>query len=352
MNADRELDVVIFGATGFVGRLTAAYLAEGAAGDARVGLAGRSQERLEAVRESLGPAAADWPLLTVDSSDESAVGDLARRTRVVATTVGPYLKYGLPLVEACAEAGTGYADLTGEVLFMRETIERFHARASETGARIVHNCGFDSIPSDLGTLLLHERAQADGAGDLEDTTFALRDVRGAPSGGTVATMFSETGEAMADPESAKVAGDPYALSPDRAREPDLGDESDLRGVRHDDELRMWQAPFLMAQVNTRVVRRSNALQDWAYGRRMRYREVVGFPDGLRGRAMATAVAGGMAAMNAGLSFGPSRSVIERVLPSPGEGPNEKIQRTGYFKIEVHTRTSSGARYVCRIFAPG
>src|ERR687886_1250106 len=191
MNADRELDVVIFGATGFVGRLTAAYLGEGAAGDARVGLAGRSRERLEEVRSSLGPAAADWPLLTVDSSDQAAVGDLARATRVVATTVGPYLKYGLPLVEACAEAGTGYADLTGEVLFMRETIERFHARASETGARIVHNCGFDSIPSDLGTLLLHERAKADGAGELEDTTLAVRGIRGAASGGTVASLMGE-----------------------------------------------------------------------------------------------------------------------------------------------------------------
>jgi short subunit dehydrogenase-like uncharacterized protein len=352
MSTDRDLDVVVFGATGFVGRLTAAYLAEGAAGETRVGLAGRSRERLEELRGSLGPAAAEWPLLAVDSSDEAAMKELAGAARVVATTVGPYRKYGLPLVEACAQAGTDYADLTGEPLFMRETIDRFHDVAARSGARIVHSCGFDSIPSDLGVLLLHERAQADGAGELEDTTFAVRAAKGGFSGGTLDSLVGQLDEIKAQPRLAKVVMDPYALSPDRSREPDLGDERDLRGVRHDEDLGMWQAPFVMASINTRAVRRSNALQDHAYGRRLRYREVMGFPDSLPGRATALAVAAGAGALVGGLSFGPTRAVLERFLPSPGEGPSEKTQRTGFFRIDVHTRTSGGRRYVCRISAPG
>ena len=352
MSADRDLDVVLFGATGFVGRLTAEYLAGGAAGDARVGLAGRSRERLEALRGSLGPAAAGWPLLAVDSSDPAAMAQLAGSARVVATTVGPYLKYGLGLAEACAQAGTDYADLTGEPLFMREVIDRFQDVAVRSGARIVHTCGFDSIPSDLGVFLLHERAQADGAGDLEDTTFAVRALKGSFSGGTLASLTGQLDAIRAEPRLAKLVGDPYALSPDRSREPDLGDERDLRGVRRDDELGMWQAPFVMASINTRVVRRSNALQDYAYGRRLRYREVMGFPDSLAGRASAVAVAAGTGALVGGMAFGPTRAVLDHFLPSPGEGPSEKTQRTGFFRIDVHTRTSSGRRYVCRISAPG
>ena len=146
----RDLDVILYGATGFVGRLTAAYLAEHAPEGARIGLGGRSEPRLAELRDSLG---VDWPLVVADSGDAEAVAALAARTTMVATTVGPYRKYGEKLAEACAEAGTHYADLCGEPLFMRDTAARFHERARETGARIVHGCGFDSIPSDLGVLL-------------------------------------------------------------------------------------------------------------------------------------------------------------------------------------------------------
>ena len=156
MSEHRESDVVVYGATGFAGRLVAAHLAEHAGDGVRVGLAGLA-ERLAQVRSGLGPKAANWPLIVADSTDDSALADLARGTRVVATTVGPYRRHGTPLVRACAEAGTHYADLTGEVLFMRETIDAFHEVAQASGARIVHSCGFDSIPSDLGVLLLPRR---------------------------------------------------------------------------------------------------------------------------------------------------------------------------------------------------
>jgi short subunit dehydrogenase-like uncharacterized protein len=351
MATDRELDVVVHGATGFVGRLTAEYLAAHAPDGARIGLGGRSEERLAQVREGLGPAAAGWPLLVADSGDRAALDALAARTRVVATTVGPYRRYGIELVAACAQAGTHYADLTGEVLFMRETIDRFHAAAAASGARIVHSCGFDSIPSDLGVLLAREAAGADGAGALEDTTLAVTSLRGGFSGGTLASMKGQLDEMRSDRALARTVMDPYALSPDRAAEPDLGPERELRGVARDDELG-WLGPFVMAGINTRVVRRSNALQDWAYGRRFRYREVMTFGTGPDAPLKAAAVTAGTAALAAGLSFGPTRAVLDRVLPDPGEGPSEAAREKGSFRIEVHAHTESGARYVTRVAAQG
>lgn len=344
---DRELDVVLYGATGFVGKLTAEYLAENAPEEARIGLGGRSEEKLERVRDGLGARAGDWPLIVADSSDSDAVSAMAARATAVATTVGPYRKYGMKLVEACAKGGTHYADLTGEVHFMRDTIDQFDAVAKESGARIVHNCGFDSIPSDLGVLLLYE-----AAGELEDTTFVLRRVKGGMSGGTLDSMKGTVDEVRGDRSLLKLMGDPYALSPDRDAEPDLGDEGDMMGVAHDGELGTWLAPFIMARINTRVVRRSNALQDWAYGRRFKYREVMATGDGPFGMARAGAVAGGTAGLAVGLALPPTRFVLDRVLPDPGEGPSEKMVREGFFKIEIHARAASGEKWVCRVEAQG
>jgi short subunit dehydrogenase-like uncharacterized protein len=279
VSADRELDVVVFGATGFAGRLVAGYLAGHAAGEVRIGLAGRSGRRLADVRAGLGTAASDWPLLVADSADPVSLAALARAARVVVSTVGPYRALGLALVEACAGAGTDYADLTGEVLFIRDSIDRCHDTAAAAGARIVHCCGFDSVPSDLGVLGLHEAAGADGAGDLVDTTLVVTALRGRVSGGTLASMMGQQAEMRASAQLREIAADPYALSPDRAAEPDLGDERDPGWARYDAGLGMWTGPFVMAGINTRVVRRSNALQGWAYGRRFRYREVTGFGAG-------------------------------------------------------------------------
>jgi short subunit dehydrogenase-like uncharacterized protein len=351
MPEERELDVVVHGASGFVGRLTAAYLAASAPDGARIGLSGRSREKLERVRADLGAAAADWPVIVADSADLDALSALAARTRVVATTVGPYRRYGLPLVEACAAAGTHYCDLAGEVLFMREAIDRFDAVAAGSGARIVHTCGFDSIPSDLGAFLLAEAARADGAGELEDTTMVVRSLRGGFSGGTLASMKGQLDDMRSDKALARVVVDPYALSPDRPAEPELGRQSDLTGVERDGELG-WLGPFVMASINTRVVRRSNALQAWAYGRRFRYREVMGFGDGLDAPVKAAAVVAGLTGLGAGLSFGPTRSLLDRVLPAPGEGPSESAREKGSFKILTRARTSGGATYEARIAADG
>jgi short subunit dehydrogenase-like uncharacterized protein len=351
MTAERDLDVVLYGATGFVGRLTARYLAEHAPEGTRIALGGRSESKLAQLRGELGPRAADWPLLVADSQDAPALAAIAQRTRAVATTVGPYQKYGFPLVQACAEAGTHYADLTGEVLFMRETIDRFDAAAKESGARIVHSCGFDTIPSDLGVLELHRAAQRDGAGELEDTTFVLERVSGGLSGGTLDSLRGQLDDMKSNPALRKIAGDPYALSPDRAAEPDLGKERELQSVERDGELG-WLAPFVMAGVNTRVVRRSNALQNHAYGCRFRYREVMSAGSGLLAPAKAGAIVAVLGGLVAGMSFGPSRKLLDKVLPSPGEGPSEKAQKRGFYEIAIHARTSSGRSYTSRVVQKG
>jgi short subunit dehydrogenase-like uncharacterized protein len=356
VNSERELDVAVFGATGFTGRLVAGYLAAHAPGGVRVGLAGRSQKRLADVREQLPAAAAAWPLLAADSADPAALAALAQKTQVVVSTVGPYRRQGLALVEACAAAGTDYADLTGEVLFIRDSIDGCHQTAAGTGARIVHCCGFDSIPSDLGVLLLHEAARADGAGDLGDTTLVVTALKGGISGGTLASMMGQLDEVRAAPRLGQVVDDPYALSPDRAAEPDLGDERDLTRLSYDPALRMWLGPFAMAGINTRVVRRSNALRDWAYGRRFRYRETTGFGSGPAAPLRGAAASAAFQSLEAGLAFGPSRALLGhlqgRVLPAAGQGPSEKTRRNGYFRIQVHTRTAAGTKYVARVEAQG
>ena len=349
---ERDLDVVVFGATGFVGRLLAEYFAAHAPAGVRIGLAGRSTKKLTVVRSALGKAAASWPVLAADAADPGSLAILAAATRVVATTVGPYRVNGIKLVEACVAAGTDYCDLAGELLFIRESIDRFHDEAARKGVRIVHSCGFDSIPSDLGVMLLHQQALADGAGDLEDTTLVVKALKGGPSGGTLASGILQMDEVRANPDHARVVNDPYALSPDRAEEPDLGDEGDLTWIERDDHLGTWTGPFIMAGFNTRVVRRSNALQSWAYGRRFRYREVTDFGGGVVGAWKAAATSAGMAAVIAGTGFGPSRAFFERVMPSPGQGPAEKARKAGFFRIQVHGRTTTGARFMSRVDAEG
>jgi short subunit dehydrogenase-like uncharacterized protein len=177
-------------------------------------------------------------------------------------------------------------------------------------------------------------------------------MKGGPSGGTIASLQGTVDDARRSPELARTLADPYALSPNRDAEPRLGPEPDLRGVQNDHELGMWVGPFIMGSINTRAVRRSNALQDWAYGPQFRYREVMGFGSGPLAVLQAGAVAGGVGALAAGLSIRPARTVLDRVLPSPGEGPSEKQRERGFFRIEIHAQTSGGARYLCRVAAQG
>lgn len=348
--AQREFDIVLYGATGFVGKLTAQYLAQ-AGGPARIALAGRSVAKLRDVRESLGDAASGWELIEAEAGQPSTLNDMAARTRVVVATVGPYTKYGLPVVAACAAAGTDYADLTGETMFIRESADVFGKEAADNGARIVPSCGFDSIPSDLTVYALYKRALADGAGQLGETNFVLRGFAGGVSGGTAASMIEVMHTSSTDPEARRAMSDPYTLSTDRAAEPELGHQSDTPWRRGRDiapELDgIWTGAFVMGATNSRIVRRSNALLDWAYGRSFRYSENMSVGSSV---VAPVAAALGTAANAAVLGLGSRyfdklpRSLVERVLPKSGTGPSERARENGHYTVETYTTTTSGARY--------
>ncbi|MGB3486408.1 MAG: saccharopine dehydrogenase NADP-binding domain-containing protein [Mycobacterium sp.] len=345
----RDLDIVIYGATGFVGGLTADYLAR-TRPHLRAGLAGRSPDRLRAARNRLATPGHDWEITVADLSDQRALAAMTARTAVLISTVGPYSRHGLPLVEACAETGTDYVDLTGEVPFVRRSIERCHQRASRSGARLVHSCGFDSIPSDLNVYALHRRAVAESGGDLLDTTFVLRSYSGGYSGGSVATMIELMRLAKSDPAMRAVLDDVYSLSPDRGHEPDLGAQPDL-WVRSGGEIApeltgLWTGGYLMALYNTRCVRRTNALLGWRYGRNLRYSETMSMGSSPIAPMLAAAMSAGvgLAARYGGHYFDAlPTGFVERLTPDRGAGCD--TGSGGYYKVETYTTTSRGHRYV-------
>jgi short subunit dehydrogenase-like uncharacterized protein len=344
---DREFDLVLFGATGFTGRLVAEYLVKKRP-SVRWALAGRSRDKLERVRDELSsvePSAKELPLVVGDSQDRSAMEDLARRTRVVCTTAGPYALYGSVLLGACADQGTDYCDLTGETHWVRKMIDAHHARAVETGARIVPSCGFDSIPSDLGVFLLHEQLAARGK-RLAEVQYRVLRMKGGPSGGTIASGL-DMASRMNDPVVRRVLADPYALDPEGAR--GAGGARDSLLPRRDAETGRWLAPFFMAMVNTRVVRRSNALLDFPYGRDFRYDESIDVGKGLAGLARATATSAGLG-MSGLMTFAPVRKLATRFLPAPGEGPNREQRENGLFEIELLAVSTDGERLRARVGA--
>jgi short subunit dehydrogenase-like uncharacterized protein len=362
----REFDIVLFGATGFVGRLTARHLAAEADPRVRIALAGRSLTRLRDVAADLGPAAEGWPLLVVDATDEEAVTDLASRAAVVVTTVGPYVKYGVPLAAACAEAGTHYCDLTGEVLFVHRSIAANHETAHRTGARIIHACGFDSIPSDLGVWLTAQAARADGA-ELGRTHLAVRSMKGGFSGGTIDSARTQVDELKVDKAARRVVGDPWALAeggrparptagPASAAKPARGGLGGLLDtvtkvspVKRDADNGHFTGPFVMAAFNTRIVARSASLL--GYGDGFRYAEYSDYGAGPVGAVTAGGVSVALGAGLAGFAFGPTRALLDRVLPKPGEGPSEEAQAKGRFRMEVTAQATNGARYRTTVAAP-
>jgi short subunit dehydrogenase-like uncharacterized protein len=338
---DREFDLVLFGATGFTGGLTAEYLARRYADtNTRFALAGRDRAKLERVRDSLTAVhanAARWAIVVVDASDDAGLSALCARTSAIATTVGPYTRYGAPLVAACAKNGTDYCDLTGEVTFVRRMIDAHHEEAKRTGARIVSCCGFDSIPSDLGTFLLQEEAHDRFGAPMQEVRFFVTKIRGGVSGGTVASMLVMLEEGVRDRDVRRVLADPYALTPG-ARGDDKNESLDVAYVP---ELKSWRGPFVMASVNTRVVRRSNAMLDYRYGHNFRYSEDMCTGDGVGGRLRAEAMRAAIAAIFVAGSIAPLRRLLgATVLPKPGEGPSREQRERGRFVVELLGRGTS------------
>jgi short subunit dehydrogenase-like uncharacterized protein len=341
---ERRFDVVLFGATGYTGRLVAAYLARRHGAELRWAVAGRSADKLARVKAELGLDGVET--LIADSADGAALAEIARSTKVVCTTVGPYAVHGGPLAAACAEAGTHYCDLTGEVPFMRACIDANDAKARATGARIVHTCGFDSIPSDLGVWMLHEHFQAQGT-RLRSAALFVGPAKGGFSGGTLTSLLGVLSAAAKDPAVRRLVGDPYALAPDRAhdRGPDGGDQLN---VRFEPKIGAWTGPFLMASVNTRVVRRTNALLENAYGRDFRYSEAMSFGPGPRGFLVAFGVASALGLFVATAALQPGRALLGRVLPAPGTGPTPEQRDAGFFRIRILGEGENGARAEARV----
>jgi len=324
MAKNAEFDVVVYGATGFTGRLVAEYLADQYGNsDVRWAMAGRSADKLAQVRDEIG-APVDTPLIVADSSNEGALRAMAERTKCVLTTVGPYTLYGSALVEACVATGTDYVDLCGEVLFMREMIEKHEAKAKDTGARIVFSCGFDSIPFDLGVQYLQEEAQKKFGAPCPRVRGRMRKMQGTLSGGTAASGAATMAAVQNDPALMGPLMDPFSLTGGFTGP----QQPDGNAVHEDEALGAWVAPFMMAVINTKNIHRSNALLGHAWGEDFSYDEMMVAGTGDKGKAIAEAIA------SAGGGF-------EGEMPKPGEGPSKQERDNGFYELLVHGTTASG-----------
>ncbi len=348
-DTDRPYDIVVVGASGFTGQLVVEYLAQRypVGVPIRWAVAGRNREKLERVVAEKCPAGQLPAILIADSHDSEALGQVARDTRVVLTTVGPYAKYGSELVAACVESGTHYCDLAGEAQWIRQMIDRHQAAAVQSGARIVHSCGFDSIPSDIGVFFLQREARAAFGEPCEEIVLLVKAIKGGASGGTFASMLNAVEEARKDREIARILADPYCLNPGHERRGP--DSRDQQGIRYCADAGVWTAPFVMAAINTRIVRRSNALLDYAYGSDFRYSEATGTGGGFGGWCKSAMMTGGLAAFMLACSFNMTRSgIVKRMLPAPGQGPSREQRENGFFDLRLFGNTKSGEKIVARV----
>ncbi|MEJ6013517.1 saccharopine dehydrogenase NADP-binding domain-containing protein [Corynebacterium sp. H127] len=332
---NREFDIILFGATSFVGKLTAAYLAEHHK-DLSIAIAGRNWAKLQDLRLPFTP-------LKADAANKSELVELARKATVIISTVGPYTRHGDMLVDACAENDTHYVDLSGEALFIRRTIDRWHGK---TAAKIVHSCGFDSVPSDMGMFHLSEKAEGR---PFSEVVMAVDKLSGGLSGGTVDSMREVSKDAKRMPKGGAILHSPYSLSPDHTREPDLGPQPDFEAA-YVPLLGQWSGPFFMSMFNTRVVRRSNSLQGYRYGKRLRYREVVPTGSGLGGQLRAKALLAAIGAAFSAIMVDKLRKPLSKVVPEPGEGP--KNLDDGGFLITHHGKLEDGCLLTSRVMADG
>jgi short subunit dehydrogenase-like uncharacterized protein len=335
-------DIVLWGAAGFVGRLLAAYLwpKYGASGEIRLALGGLDKQELEAVHRDL-KADDRLPLIVGNAFDERFINALTKNARLIVSTVGPYARYGSTLVAACAANGTDYCDLSGETQWMHRMINEHQKAAEASGARVVHACGFDSIPSDLGVLFLQTLAQKRFGHPMTDVKMRVKSLRGKASGGTVASILNVIEEVRNDPQVAKIAKNPYALAPEGMRSGVR--QPNVSTFEYDPDVDSWVAPFVMAAVNTRVVHRSNALMGHAWGKTFKYDEAMMMGHGLTGRIRAAAFAGTLGAFLAGSYFTPTRFLMKKtLLPKPGEGPSLEERESGFYKLYLIGKDSEGS----------
>lgn len=335
-------DLVIFGATGFVGRILCQYLLGQVEVNSNINwaIAARSQAKLNTLVTSLGPRAAHLPQLTADVSDEASLRDLCSQTKVVISTVGPYALYGEPMVKVCAETGTDYCDLTGEPQWIRRMIQRYDTTAQRSGARIVHCCGFDSIPSDLGVYYLQQQAKQQFGENCDRVKMRLRTARGGVSGGTAASGITLIKEASINPDLRRELANPYSLCPDG--EQTVKHPPTMIPVGYDEDFQSWVSPFVMAAINSRIVLRSNALLNPAYSKHFQYEEGVLTGPGATGRIVALGLKFGLGSIALATTFPLTRWLLENTLiPKVGEGPSPEAQEQGFYDLRFWGMTTNG-----------
>jgi short subunit dehydrogenase-like uncharacterized protein len=337
----RPFDLIVYGASGFTGRLVAEYLHTryGAKGAVAWAMAGRSRAKLETVRQELG-ISAEVPLLDADAGDAAALARMVAQARAVITTVGPYQQGGEPLIQACIDAGTDYLDLCGEPAWMAAMIRKHQAAAVASGARIVFSCGFDSVPFDLGVMFLQHASMVASGKPLSTVHGRVLQMKGTFSGGTAASLVATVSAMAGDEQVRQDMINPFALTPGFSgpRQP-----SD-RGALDDAFMQGWSAPFVMAPINTKNVHRSNFLLGHPYGRDFIYDERMAMGEGREGRARATKAARTDQLQQMLLGFKPTRQIIEKlVLPKPGTGPTAEQRENGRYKVLFHGSAPDGRK---------
>ena len=332
---NRTFDLIVYGATSFVGQILTRYLFEhiGVGGKVNWAIAGRSEKKLAVLKSSLGSSADSLSVIVADASDEVALTTMCQSARVIVSTVGPYALYGEPLVKACAENGTDYCDLCGEAYWIKAMILKYSDAAKASGARIVSCCGFDSIPSDLGVHFLQRQGKQRFGKYFDNIKLAVNTMKGGASGGTLASMIEAVKAAKSDPKLRKEMNNPYILCPENKElcHPQIS----IKGPVFDMDFQRWSAPFIMEAINARVVLRSNMILDTPYGDNFLYREQMMTGQGIKGRLSAFGLTAGLGFFALSVIITPLRKFLQRfVLPKPGEGPSPAAQLAGYFDVSL------------------
>lgn len=352
INTDkRAYTVVLYGATSFVGQITAHYLAqflteqkpnEDASHSVTWAIAGRDEDKLKKLQDEIvskqGNKADKVAIIIANSNDEASLDAMTKQTQVLISTVGPYLKYGEPLIKSCAQNGTDYVDLTGEAIFIKDMLDKYQDTAKQSGARIVNSCGFDSIPSDLGVYFTQQQAQDKFNQTCETIHMRVKAAKGGVSGGTIASMgtiFEEVGE---DKARRKQVANPYLLNDDT--DAPTTRQKNISKPEYDDDHKRWLAPFVMAVINTRIVHRTNQLLSYEYGREFKYDEAMWMQDGVKGKLMSYGLSAGLLGFASAMMFKPSRELLSKhVLPKSGSGPSKSEQENGFFDIRFFGTTA-------------
>ena len=335
MIKSREFDVIIWGASGFTGKLVVEYLYRvySSNSDLKWAIAGRDFSKLELIRSEV--ADSKVPIIVADINDMASLNNMIKKTKVICTTVGPYAKFGSNLVSSCVENQTHYCDLAGEVQWIRKMIDSHHEKAKANGTKIVNSCGFDSIPSDLGVYFIQKNTMKIFKQRAKHIKMRVAGVKGGISGGTYASLSNVNKEAFKDKEIFKVVINPYGLNP--LGGPKGLDKYDLRKIIYDKASKSWIGPFVMAAINTKIVRRSNALSGYLYGKDFMYDEATLSGKGLKGRIKAYMSVIPLALLMSAKPGSFLKRIIDSVLPKPGQGPDKKNREQGFYNLRFYIK---------------